>query len=108
MSKLITAEEAKALSEARESLNKIYKTLNRLIKDAALRGETETKYSILSCLYRDYKLISSIILDSLNEAGYSVRITNTECMHSINKVTLHISWSDITNGGDNIESETEK
>lgn len=108
MAKLITAEEAKTLSEARESLNKIYKTLNRLIKEAALHGETETKYSILSCLYRDYKLISSILLDSLNEAGYSVRITNPEGMHSTDKVTLHISWSDTTNGGDNSESETEE
>lgn len=76
MSKLITAEEAKTLSESVESFNKIYKNLNRLIKEAALRGETEIKYPILSCLYRNYKLISSILLDSLNEAGYFVRITN--------------------------------
>ena len=47
MDKLITAEEAKILNEVRDSLNKIYKTLNRIIKEAALNGETETKYSIL-------------------------------------------------------------
>lgn len=108
MDKLITAEEAKALNETKESLKKVYKTLNRLIKEAALRGETEIKYPILFCLYRNYKLISSILLDSLNEAGYSVRITNPEGMRSTDKVTLHISWSDTTNGGDNSESETEE
>ena len=108
MSKLITAEEAKTLSEAVESFNKIYKNLNRLIKEAALRGETEIKYPILSCLYRNYKLISSILLDSLNEAGYFVRINNPEGMNSTDRVTLHISWSYTTNGGDNIESETEE
>lgn len=44
----------------------------------------------------------------INEAGYSVRITNPEGMRSTDKVTLHISWSDTTNGGDNSESETEE
>lgn len=39
MDKLITAEEAKALNEAKESLRKAYKTINRLIKEAALDGQ---------------------------------------------------------------------
>lgn len=112
MDKLITAEEAKILNEVRDSLNKIYKTLNRLIKEAALNGETETKYSILPYLYRNYKLIANILHDSLTEAGYRVRIAysegHSEGTNSTNKVTLHISWSDTTNGGDNIESETEE
>lgn len=116
MDKLITAEEAKILNEVSDSLNKIYKTLNRLIKEAALNGETETKYSILPYLYRNYKLIANILHDSLTEAGYRVRIAyseghsegHSEGTNSTNKVTLHISWSDTTNGGDNIESETEE
>ena len=44
MDKLITAEEAKALNEAKESLHKIYKTINRLIKEAALDGKLNTHY----------------------------------------------------------------
>lgn len=112
MDKLITAEEAKALNEAKESLKKIYKTLNRLIKEAALNGETETKYSILPCLYRNHKLIANILHDSLTEAGYRVRISypegHPEGINSTNKVTLNISWSKATNTEVKDESETEK
>lgn len=111
MTKLITAEDAKILNELRESLNKIYNVINESIREAALNGKTEIKYSIFPYLYRNHKVIVDILRDSLTEVGYYVTITNPSCLkqaNSTNEVTLNISWSGTTNGGNNSELETEK
>ena len=112
MDKLITAEEAKTLNEAKESLKKIYKTLNRLIKEAVLDGKNEIDYSLSPFLFKNHEIIISIILrDSLTEAGYHVEFTNRKSLnnvHSIGEPTLNISWSKATNTEVKDESETEK
>lgn len=112
MDKLITAEEAKALNEAKESLRKAYKTINRLIKEAALDGKNEIDYSLSPFLFKNHEIIIGIILrDSLTEAGYHVEITNRKSLnnvHFIGETTLNISWSKAANTEVKDESETEK
>lgn len=111
MTKLIRAEEARILNETRESLNKIYNIINQMIREAALDGKNEIDYLLSPYLYKNYKVLTGILRDSLNDAGYHVEIANRRSpdnMQSIDKVTLNISWSEATNTEVKDESETEE
>ena len=111
MSKLITAEEAKTLSKMRESLNKIYSTLNKTIREAALDGKNEIDYSLSPFYFKNHEILIGILRDSLTEAGYHVEIINRKSLnnvHSLGEPTLNISWSKATNTEVKDESETEK
>lgn len=78
MVKLITAEEAKILNEMRENLNKIYRTLNKTIREDALDGKNEIDYSLSPYLFKNHEILIGILRDSLIEAGYHVEITNSK------------------------------
>lgn len=111
MVKLITAEEAKILNEMRENLNKIYRTLNKTIREDALDGKNEIDYSLSPYLFKNHEILIGILRDSLIEAGYHVEITNKKSLinvHSIDETTLNISWSKAANTEAKDESETEK
>lgn len=111
MVKLITAEEARILNETRESLNKIYNIINQMIREAALDGKNEIDYLLSPYLFKNYKVLTGILRDSLTAVGYHVEIANRRSpdnMQSIDKVTLNISWSEATNTEVKDESETEE
>lgn len=111
MTNLITAEEARILNETRESLNKIYNIINQMIREAALDGKNEIDYLLSPYLYKNYKVLTGILRDSLTAVGYHVEIANRRSpdnMPPIDKVTLNISWSEATNTEVKDEFETEK
>ena len=111
MAKLITAEEARILNETRESLHKVYNIINQMIREAALDGKYEIDYLLSPYLYKNYKVLTGILRDSLTAVGYHVEIANRRSpdnMQSIDKVTLNISWLEATNTEVKNESETEE
>lgn len=118
MTKLITAEEARKMDELKESLNKIYNTLNKSIRKSALNGNNSITY-LLQSGFRNYEVIADILYDELTEAGYSVTVSKSgyhlnsrlvDHTYPNNGITFDITWSAILYSKEmnENESETEK